>query len=1151
MIRGPKRSHWITLFKSQYFRLVVLFLVLSSLLPKVSFAGSNAPDLLNSPNTEAAEFVIGPQAALTSSWFDSNEIQKARVHGEACPNVPPSDPAALDSFVLLNYYDLPLTEYIIYARTGDPTFLAYAQKCADSWWRHPDWIKEGMQRDFDNGRTPPPRHGGIGGLILRALDGRPEMWDWINKYTRFHFDLWIKRRMNDPQLYYGVRESAFALHYAAWLAKVLPDSFPLQTGGTEINGAGLRAQYLADVEAVSVQYFGRLQYPDGSWRWNTSPDEFVDSDGGYLVGIMQPFMVGLLLNALTDVHRLTTNPSVKLNIQNQITKACRHLYQDGPYRKDEAVVGLSGKRWRSFWYFYHGGTSVNPTKYQNGGGSYVDITEGTWVVNSERQSISTIFSAYGYAYLITGDPAFKAMGDELFDAAFVGSDNIRNLADGTAKNYNQNYRMGGRYLVWRNSSSEPTPTPSPNPSPSPTPTPSPSPSPNPSPTPTPTPTPSPAASVSFVNVDKTTKGGWKSVYGGDGYNTVGDVMNYPGYVQVNVSGSSSATWAASTTDVRALQKTSGSDRVAARWESSSSFTIDVNLTDGQTHRVAIYGLDWDGNNRSQRVDVIDWATNNLVDTRTISQFNGGQYLVWNIRGRVKIVVTKTGAKTAVISGLYFGSAAPAPSPTPTPTPTPTPAPSAPQVSLTVPSNGSTFVAGNDITLAANATDTNGFVTKVDFYRSGTLIGTDTTAPYSVVWTNVAKGDYQLTAVATDNGGLTATSAPVSITVTNSPNSVNRAKGRAASLVQQSGEYAGAAEPYNENTALATDIGGLVFEIEQAYAEFLGETSSFSNRSTLIDSQLRAAALFAKASKGLAVRAASSPNIRSNLVRIASHLAIAEDLMRFGTISSAVASQAEIAKARTNILVGEAVAGYGLSSRSSVAPSSLGAIAGVGNVQPMLMQTLFASLLADGTLPYEVGGLSVTVNGVAVPVLYASPWGIKFYMPADMPLGAAEVIVSSQDGYVCSGIINVERSGTRIMTQLDDDNGGAVVANSQTLMAGDLEVETPLNFGADKRTRLNIFATGISASALNLDSGNDVNLGDKMRVNFAESVSVEARLSDGRVFTLPVEFAGEQGLLPGLDQVTVRLISELRGAGNVELTLIVNGHRSNAPTVFIK
>ena len=61
------------------------------------------------------------------------------------------------------------------------------------------------------------------------------------------------------------------------------------------------------------------------------------------------------------------------------------------------------------------------------------------------------------------------------------------------------------------------------------------------------------------------------------------------------------------------------------------------------------------------------------------------------------------------------------------------------------------------------------------------------------------------------------SAVVTITVANSPNSVNRAKGRAGSLVNQ--EYAGAADSPVTNTALATDINVLTADIEQAYSEF--------------------------------------------------------------------------------------------------------------------------------------------------------------------------------------------------------------------------------------------------------------------------------------------------------------------------------------------
>src|SRR5205814_5779428 len=96
-----------------------------------------------------------------------------------------------------------------------------------------------------------------------------------------------------------------------------------------------------------------------------------------------------------------------------------------------------------------------------------------------------------------------------------------------------------------------------------------------------------------------------------------------------------------------------------------------------------------------------------------------------------------------------------------------------------------------------------------------------------------------------------------------------------------------------------------------------------------------------------------------------------DLMRYGVITQSTMDQANATKTRTNVIVGQADTGYGLNAVSSVAPASLASIA--GNPQPMTSQTGFASFLADGTIPYEVGGLSVTVNGVAAPVLSASPW----------------------------------------------------------------------------------------------------------------------------------------------------------------------------------
>ena len=98
---------------------------------------------------------------------------------------------------------------------------------------------------------------------------------------------------------------------------------------------------------------------------------------------------------------------------------------------------------------------------------------------------------------------------------------------------------------------------------------------------------------------------------------------------------------------------------------------------------------------------------------------------------------------------------------------------APQVSLTAPAPGATYTAPATLTVTANASDSDGTVARVDFYHGSTLIGTDTSQPYSASWSDVAAGSYSLTAVATDDDGARTTSGAVSITVTasNSPPSV--------------------------------------------------------------------------------------------------------------------------------------------------------------------------------------------------------------------------------------------------------------------------------------------------------------------------------------------------------------------------------------------
>ncbi|MBC7486646.1 MAG: T9SS type A sorting domain-containing protein [Cytophagaceae bacterium] len=89
---------------------------------------------------------------------------------------------------------------------------------------------------------------------------------------------------------------------------------------------------------------------------------------------------------------------------------------------------------------------------------------------------------------------------------------------------------------------------------------------------------------------------------------------------------------------------------------------------------------------------------------------------------------------------------------------------APTVRITAPVNNGTYNSPAVITIMADATDADGSIAKVDFYNGATLIGTDNTSPYYIVWSNVGGGTYPVTAVATDNGGLTKTSSIVNVVV---------------------------------------------------------------------------------------------------------------------------------------------------------------------------------------------------------------------------------------------------------------------------------------------------------------------------------------------------------------------------------------------------
>ena len=88
----------------------------------------------------------------------------------------------------------------------------------------------------------------------------------------------------------------------------------------------------------------------------------------------------------------------------------------------------------------------------------------------------------------------------------------------------------------------------------------------------------------------------------------------------------------------------------------------------------------------------------------------------------------------------------------------------PTVAITSPSNNASFTGPLTIPITAIASDPDGTVTKVEFYNGATLLGSDTTSPYTYAWTNAANGSYTISAKAIDNGGAIGTSAEISLSI---------------------------------------------------------------------------------------------------------------------------------------------------------------------------------------------------------------------------------------------------------------------------------------------------------------------------------------------------------------------------------------------------
>ncbi len=174
----------------------------------------------------------------------------------------------------------------------------------------------------------------------------------------------------------------------------------------------------------------------------------------------------------------------------------------------------------------------------------------------------------------------------------------------------------------------------------------------------------------FVKVDSTTSGNWGGVYGKDGYilcnynGNGNDAKSLPSYISsVTYNVPHNAVWASGTNDARALATNSsnqGTRNATCYYTDQSStptMTFTINSAGSQNYQVALYFVDWDNKGRRLGVEMFDAASLNLIaPVVVITNFYGGNYLVYSCNKSAKFRIDHVRGDNAVLSGIFFDPA---------------------------------------------------------------------------------------------------------------------------------------------------------------------------------------------------------------------------------------------------------------------------------------------------------------------------------------------------------------------------------------------------------------------------------------------------------------------------------------------------------------
>lgn len=220
------------------------------------------------------------------------------------------------------------------------------------------------------------------------------------------------------------------------------------------------------------------------------------------------------------------------------------------------------------------------------------------------------------------------------------------------------------------------------------------------------------------------------------------------------------------------------------------------------------------------------------------------------------------------------------------------------------------------------------------------------------------------------------------------------------------------------------------------------------------------------------------------------------------------------RSESGIVLNAASLGQEPEQKTQIAPGSIAIFRG----NTLAFRSERASFTGDP--PFTVAGTTVTVNGKAARMFYASPDEVVFVVPDDTMVGPAKIVVTNSEGVASEAEVTISAAAPGIFTVNGDGRGEGIILDADKLTASRFDPSRSQSSGS---LRLSIFATG---------------------VRHATDVSVTINGLPTVVETVA------RSELAGLDEIHVLVPAQLSGAGTATLIVQADGVRSNAVSVKI-